>query len=209
VHQDENLRSTDIMMKICLVGDGFGGKSSLVARFFDDSFSFSTRQSIGVDFKFKTLCASGENIKLWVWDITLPGWSGKTRAVSEGGHMQNIHPDAIFVCYDTSEVVQRDRHKTHCGFQRDDTTFDSNLEFWMHYVKKYAPENVQIYVVGLKSDLPPSKEMEAYVRAMLERHELEAWRWITVSSKTGERVEIPFYAAVVKHVQKGANQVVL
>jgi hypothetical protein len=69
----------------------------------------------------------------------------------------------------------------------------------MAKVKRRAQENVQIYVVGLKSDLPRSKEMEANVRAMLEQHELEAWRWITVSSKTGERMETPFYAAAVKH----------
>jgi hypothetical protein len=70
----------------------------------------------------------------------------------------------------------------------------------MAVIKRTAQRNPQIYVVGLKSDLPRSKQMEANVRALLEQHELEAWRWTTASSKTGEGVETLFHAAVAKHL---------
>jgi GTPase SAR1 family protein len=73
-------------------------------------------------------------------------------------------------------------------------------EKWVALIKEHAPENVQIYVVGLKSDLPRSKETEANVRALLEQYELEASQWFIASSKTGDGVETPFYAAAAKYV---------
>jgi GTPase SAR1 family protein len=189
------------MMKILLMGDDLCGKSTLLERFVHDSHRLPfTPRSTGLDFEFKTLCASGKNIKLQIWDI---------HAQERFEHLRDItvnlmrNADAVFVCYDTTE-------------DSSSSEYDYRNRRWrvqvgdrIARVKREAQQrkcNVQIYVVGLKSDLPPSKETEAYVRAMLEEHELEAWRWITVSSKTGERVEMPFYAAAVQHVQNVASK---
>ena len=46
----------DAVCKIVLIGDSGCGKSSLLQRFADDSFSPSHIATIGVDFKIRTVC---------------------------------------------------------------------------------------------------------------------------------------------------------
>jgi small GTP-binding protein len=179
----QELSEYDSSMKICLVG-GKCGKSVLLERFAGDGkFNENMSTTIGLDLKIKTLCVSGGNVKLVIHDTSS---QERFRDITSNPIRQ---ADAVFVCYDTNEDSISSRVRV------GDRIAEVKME------AQQTKYNVQIYVVGLKSDLPPSKEMEAYVRAMLEQHKLEAWRWITVSSKTGERVEIPFYAAAVQHVK--------
>ena len=44
------------------------GKSCLLLRFADDTFSESYISTIGVDFRFKTLSVDGKVVKLQIWD---------------------------------------------------------------------------------------------------------------------------------------------
>lgn len=57
------------VFKLLLIGDTGSGKSSLLARFCDDSFSTSFATTVGIDFKIRNVqLASGRNVKLQVWD---------------------------------------------------------------------------------------------------------------------------------------------
>jgi GTPase SAR1 family protein len=47
------------------------GKSSLLIRFSDNTFSGSYITTIGVDFKIRTVVINGERIKLQIWDTGL------------------------------------------------------------------------------------------------------------------------------------------
>lgn len=44
------------------------GKSSLLLRFADNTFSGSYITTIGVDFKIKTVTLNGQKVKLQIWD---------------------------------------------------------------------------------------------------------------------------------------------
>jgi len=44
------------------------GKSSLLFRFADNTFSGSYITTIGVDFKIKTVNIDGDRVKLQIWD---------------------------------------------------------------------------------------------------------------------------------------------
>lgn len=44
------------------------GKSSLLLRFADNTFSGSYITTIGVDFKIRTIDLEGERVKLQIWD---------------------------------------------------------------------------------------------------------------------------------------------
>jgi len=51
----------------CVVCVGVG-KSCLLLRFSDDSFTTSFITTIGIDFKIKTIDLDGKRIKLQIWD---------------------------------------------------------------------------------------------------------------------------------------------
>ena len=51
-----------------MVGDSSVGKSSIVLRFCEDSFSESLMPTIGVDYKSKIFDVYGKKVKATIWD---------------------------------------------------------------------------------------------------------------------------------------------
>eukprot|EP01097_Dermamoeba_algensis_P006746 TRINITY_DN420_c0_g1_i4.p1 TRINITY_DN420_c0_g1~~TRINITY_DN420_c0_g1_i4.p1 ORF type:complete len:135 (-),score=16.19 TRINITY_DN420_c0_g1_i4:474-878(-) len=58
----------DYLIKLLLIGDSGVGKSCLLLRFSDDSFTPSFITTIGIDFKIRTIELDGKKIKLQIWD---------------------------------------------------------------------------------------------------------------------------------------------
>lgn len=61
-------RDYDYLFKLVIIGDSGSGKSSLLLRFTDDSFTESYLTTIGVDFRFRTVLVDGKRVKLQIWD---------------------------------------------------------------------------------------------------------------------------------------------
>ncbi|KAJ8484806.1 hypothetical protein OPV22_017291 [Ensete ventricosum] len=58
----------DYLIKLLLIGDSGVGKSCLLLRFSDGSFTASFITTIGIDFKIRTIELDGKRIKLQIWD---------------------------------------------------------------------------------------------------------------------------------------------
>ena len=56
------------LMKLIVVGDSGTGKSCLLHRFVEDTFSDEQTQTIGVEFGAKVVQLNGQRIKLQIWD---------------------------------------------------------------------------------------------------------------------------------------------
>lgn len=58
----------DYLFKLVIIGDSGVGKSSLLVRFADDTFSDSYISTIGVDYRFRTIRNGKKVAKLQIWD---------------------------------------------------------------------------------------------------------------------------------------------
>ena len=125
------------MFKLVLIGDSGVGKSCLLLRFADDTYTESHISTIGVDFKIRTIQLDGKTIKLQIWDT-----AGQERfRTITSSYYRGAH--GIIVVYDVT----------------DSETFE-HVKTWLHEIDRYASENVNKLLVGNKCDLTSKRQVE-------------------------------------------------
>ena len=58
----------DYMFKLLIIGKSSVGKTSLLFRYVDDSFTSAFVSTVGIDFKVKTVFRHDKRVKLQIWD---------------------------------------------------------------------------------------------------------------------------------------------
>eukprot|EP00742_Colponemidia_sp_Colp-10_P000184 GILJ01000207.1.p1 GENE.GILJ01000207.1~~GILJ01000207.1.p1 ORF type:complete len:204 (-),score=34.34 GILJ01000207.1:255-866(-) len=124
----------DYLFKLLLIGDSGVGKSCLLLRFADDTYTESYISTIGVDFKIRTIELDNKTIKLQIWDT-----AGQERfRTITSSYYRGAH--GIIIVYDVT----------------DRESFN-NVKQWMAEIDRYACENVNKLLVGNKCDLVTKK----------------------------------------------------
>merc|ERR1719233_719803 len=127
----------DYLFKLLLIGDSGVGKSCLLLRFADDTYTESYISTIGVDFKIRTVELDGKTCKLQIWDT-----AGQERfRTITSSYYRGAH--GIIIVYDVT----------------DNETFD-NVRQWLYEIDRYASESVNKLLVGNKCDLKDKKAVE-------------------------------------------------
>jgi Ras-related protein Rab-1A len=129
-------RDYDHLFKLVLLGDSGVGKSCLLLRFADDSFTDSYITTIGVDFRFRTLPIDGKTIKLQIWDTA---GQERFRTITSAYYRG---ADGIIMVYDTG----------------DRESFD-HIDSWVQEVNKYANEGTCKILVGNKCDATEQRQV--------------------------------------------------
>jgi len=121
----------DMLIKLLLIGDSGVGKSCLLLRFSDDSFTHNFIATIGIDFKVKTIDLDGKKIKLQIWDTAgQERFHTITTAYYRGAH-------GMVLVYDVT----------------DEKSFE-NVRHWMKQIELHAQQNCSKILLGNKCDLP-------------------------------------------------------
>jgi Ras-related protein Rab-1A len=116
---------SDYLFKLLLIGDSGVGKSCLLLRFADDTYTESYISTIGVDFKIRTLELDGKTIKLQIWDT-----AGQERfRTITSSYYRGAH--GIIVVYDVT----------------DQESFN-NVKQWMNEIDRYANDKVRNCLVS-------------------------------------------------------------
>lgn len=157
----------DYLFKLLLIGDSGVGKSCLLLRFADDTYTESYISTIGVDFKIRTIDLDGKTIKLQIWDT-----AGQERfRTITSSYYRGAH--GIIVVYDV-------------------TDFESfnNVKSWLHEIDRYACENVNKLLVGNKCDLESSRKVTT--EQAKEFAESLGIQFLETSAKNSTNVENAF-----------------
>ena len=157
----------DFLFKLLLIGDSGVGKSCLLLRFADDTYTESYISTIGVDFKIRTIQLDGKTIKLQVWDT-----AGQERfRTITSSYYRGAH--GIIVVFDVT----------------DQESFN-NVKQWLQEIDRYACENVDKLLVGNKCDLTDKKVVE-YTSAKAYADQLGI-SFLETSAKNATNVEEAF-----------------
>jgi len=157
----------DYLFKLLLIGDSGVGKSCLLLRFADKTYTDSYISTIGVDFKIRTIELEGKTIKLQIWDT-----AGQERfRTITSSYYRGAH--GIIVVYDVT----------------DKESFD-HVKQWLNEIERYASVEVQKLLVGNKCDLVSKKDVQTETaQAFADKLEIP---FLETSAKAATRVEDAF-----------------
>ena len=154
--------------KVIFVGDAGVGKTQIINRISNDTFSEVYEPSIGVDFWSKNILFRGKNIKLQMWDA-----AGQERYKGLiPTYMRNS--SIVFVIFDVSTK----------------TSFD-NISNWINFIRSI--ENYTLVLCGNKIDLAEREVKREEGEALAQK---EGIAYFEVSAKTGEGIKNMFYNSV-------------
>lgn len=128
------------------------GKSCLLLRYSDDSFTSSFITTIGIDFKIKSIAIGESKVKLQIWDTA---GQERFRTITTAYYRGAM---GILLVYDVS----------------DESSF-ANVRNWMRQIEQNAAENVNRILIGNKADIDPSERVSGcavyvscYIKELLD-----------------------------------------
>ena len=124
----------DMQVKLLMIGDSGVGKTCLLLRYANDSFSPTFITTIGIDFKIKNVEVDGKRIKLQIWD-TAGQERFRTITTSYFRGAQGI-----LLVYDVT----------------DRRSFES-IRNWISQIQQHADVHVNKILVGNKCDMLDEK----------------------------------------------------
>lgn len=157
----------DYLFKLLLIGDSGVGKSCLLLRFADDTYTESYISTIGVDFKIRTIDLDTKTIKLQIWDTA---GQERFRTITSNYYRG---ANGIVVVYDVT----------------DPESFNS-VTRWLQEIERNVGTGVHKMLVGNKCDLTMKRKVDkAEAQAFADKFGIP---YVETSAKNGTNVENVF-----------------
>ena len=162
----------DYLYKIALLGDASVGKTNLILRFTEKTFSLNITPTVGYDYKSKTITLDKYNkkVSLQIWDT-----AGQERFMALSKTIYKI-VDGVILVYDITKLI----------------TFENILN-WMKKVKEYN-KNLPILIIGNKKDKEEDRNITFEEgKKFAEEHQMG---FFETSAFTGENVNEAFISFI-------------
>lgn len=163
-----NTRSYDYLFKLLLIGDSGVGKTSILFKFSEDTFSPAFISTIGIDFKIRTIEVDGRKIKLQVWDTAgQERFKTITTAYYRGAM-------GIMLVYDVSNLK----------------SFE-NISNWIRNIEMHATQDVELMILGNKCDIADKRQITREKGEQLAlQHSI---KFLETSAKANINIEEAFF----------------
>jgi len=170
------------VIKFLLVGDSNVGKSCLLLRYIDDTFTPSFISTIGIDFKVKTIqLTNGKEVKVQIWDTA---GQERFRTITSAYYRGAM---GLVIVYD---ITSKD-------------SFD-HVPYWMDEVRTNANRDPVKVLVGNKSDMVEGRVIgETQGRTYAQQM---GYLFSETSAKSGKNVKELFVELAEKVYAKETEQ---
>ena len=157
----------DYLFKLLIIGESGVGKTCLLLRYTDDSFTANHLTTIGIDFKIKIVpLPNNKLVKLQIWDTAgQERFRTITKTYYKGAH-------GIILTYDVT----------------DQNSF-KNIRNWIKQIEANAQTNVCKVLVGNKCDKPDRVVSEEEGKKLAEDFNMS---FFETSAKTNQNVNEVF-----------------
>jgi len=166
-----------MQIKLLTIGNSGVGKTCLLLRYANDSFSPTFITTIGIDFKIKTIEIDGKRIKLQIWDT-----AGQERfqtilpAYYRGAH-------GIALCFDVT----------------DEKSF-ANVSNWIKSIESHASDTVQKILIANKADCTADRVVTAeQAQALATKYDTPLFE---TSAKNNVNVTAAFEALIANVITR-------
>jgi small GTP-binding protein len=158
-------------MKLMILGDQAVGKSSLLLRYTEDTFSLNMMGTAGIDLKKKIVTIDNELVKVMIYDTA---GHDRFRQITK---VQYKGSKGIILVYDVA----------------DRKSFES-VSSWMDHINENADDGVEIMLVGNKIDMMEKREVTKEEGIYLaQKFEVPI---VETSALSGENVEQAFLTII-------------
>ncbi len=179
--------SDSFKFKICVVGDGAVGKTSLIKRYTTDSFEKDYITTLGMQFSKYEEDLNGELVELFLWDL-----AGQESFSTLRDRFYKGSSGAIIVFSLAPEEIETYRH----------------IDKWRSNIKEVCG-NIPVILFGNKADLvdqnaiatsPNYETSDVHVKKFAQDHNI--MEYFKTSALTGQGVSIAFKKLVDKLYQR-------
>ena len=167
-------------LKLLLIGDSNVGKTSLLLRYLDNTFSEKYITTIGVEFKSKDITLNNKTYKIHIWDT-----AGQERYKSITRNFYK-HAEGIIFVYDITNK----------------TSF-SNLKNWISNAENEA--DFKIIIVGNKLDMESRREVS--IEQLKKLAKKKNCKYFETSAKDNINVENLFLSIINEMINNIKDEV--
>lgn len=130
MNSENNSEIVESGEKVVIIGDASVGKTSVILRYVNNTFSDNVKPTIGCDHYDKDINVQGQNVKLSIWDTA---GQERFRGLSSSYYKK---ARCVIIVFDITKK----------------SSFDK-IDFWRDEIANFADPDVLVMLVGNKVDL--------------------------------------------------------
>jgi small GTP-binding protein len=183
---DHHPMTVIVTYKFIIVGSSGVGKTALLKRLIDDSWTDDSQSTIGVEFDSTVVNIGDRKVKLQIWDTA---GQERFRSIAKAYYRNAV---GVLVVFDLT----------------DRKTFD-DVNNWMNDIHALCDPNAVVQLIGNKSDMNPKRTVTVHEAEEYASH--QRIQYMETSAKAGSNVRDAFIkvaAAVLGKSNKAAPPVI-